>query len=132
MKLFIDEKSSKTVRKACKAASHVAVSQIAWVEMCGAISLKQRTGQIDAETSARALTELKDEWNRYQRLGIDQELIAQAGNFAVQFGLQAYDSVQLATARLAHQQLGNNMVMCCFDSQLNVAAGRLGIRVLQP
>lgn len=130
MKLFVNEKSSDTIRKACKAASHVAVSQIAWVEMCAALSLKQRTGQIDAETSARALTELKDEWNRYQRLGIDQELIAQAGNFAVQFGLRAYDSVQLATARFAHQQLGNNMVMCCFDSQLNVAAGKLGIRVL--
>lgn len=132
MKLFVQEKFSDVVRKTCKEASHVAVSQIAWVEMCAALALKQRTGQIDAETSARALVELKHEWSRYQKLGIDQELIAQAGSFAVQFGLRAYDSVQLATARMAHQQLGDAMAMCCFDNQLNVAARRLGISVLQP
>ena len=130
MKLFVEEDFSNAVRKACKAASHVAVSQLAWVEMCAALSLKQRTGQIDAGTSARALAELKDEWNRYQKLGIDQELIARAGNFAMQFGLRAYDSVQLATARFAHLQLGSSMAMCCFDNQLNVAAGKLGIPVL--
>lgn len=131
IKLFVEEKFSDVVREACKAASHVVVSQIAWVEMCAALSLTQRTGQIDAETSERALAELKDEWNRYQKLGIDQELIAQAGNFAVQFGLRAYGSVQLATARFAHEPLGSSMMICCFNNQLNVAAGKLGIPVLQ-
>jgi predicted nucleic acid-binding protein len=131
VKLFVEEKFSDTVSKACEAASHVAVSQIAWVEMCAALSLKERTGQIDAETSERALVELRSEWSRYQKLGIDQELIAQAGDFAAQFGLRAYDSVQLATARFAHQHLGSNMAMCCFDNQLNVAAGKLGIPVLE-
>ncbi len=131
VKLFVEEKFSDTVRNACEAASHVAVSQIAWVEMCAALSLKQRTGQIDAETSERALVELRSEWNRYQKLGIDQGLIAQAGSFAVQFGLRAYDSVQLATARVAHQQLGSSMAMCSFDNQLNMAAGKLGIPVFQ-
>ncbi len=130
MKLFVNEPSSDAVRKVCKAASHVVVSQIAWVEMCAALALKQRTRQIDVETATRAITELKDEWNRYQKLGVDQELIAQAGNFAMQFGLRAYDSLQLATARALHQQLGRNMALCCFDNQLNGAAGKLGIPVL--
>ena len=130
VKLFVLEASSDAVRKTCKAASHVVVSHITWVEMCAAFALKQRTGQIDAETTARALTELRDEWNRYQKLGLDQDLITQAGSFAQQFGLRAYDSVQLASARALHQQLGRNMALCCFDQQINAAAGKLGIAVV--
>lgn len=129
VKLFVTEASSDAVRKTCKAASHVVVSHITWVEMCAAFALKQRTGQIDAQTSEQALTELRDEWNRYQKLGIDQELITQAGSFAQQFGLRAYDSVQLASARALHLQLGRNMVVCCFDQQINAAAQKLGITV---
>lgn len=132
MKLFVDEKFSAMVRKACKSATYVAVSQITWVEMFAALSLKQRTGHIDSAVSDRTLSEVRDEWNRYQKLGIDQALIVQAGNFAQQFGLRAYDSVQLATARAIHQQLGSSMAMCCFDQQLNAAAGKLGIPVMQP
>ena len=130
-KLFVEKKFGDAVRKACMKASHMAVSQIPWVEICAALSLKQSTGQIDAATSERALVELRSEWSRYQKLRIDQELIAQACNFAAHFGLRAYDSVQRARARFAHQQLGSSMAMCCFDNQLNVAPGKLRIPVLQ-
>ena len=51
-------------------------------------------------------------------------------NSAVRFGLRAYDSLQLATARFGNQQFESLMAMCCLDNQLDAAAGNLGLPVI--
>jgi predicted nucleic acid-binding protein len=132
MKLYAQEPHSDWTRQQVTASSHCAVSQITWVEMCAAFALKERTAQITAVDAKLAMHRFKTEWSIYTRLALDSAVLNTAGDFAIQFGLRAYDSVQLATARVAHQQLGNNMAMCCFDNQLNGAAGKLGIPVLGP
>lgn len=132
MKLFVEEQESAIVRTVCNRAQYVSVSQITWAEMFAALALKQRTRQIDLPVANRALEELRTEWARYQRLGVDRSLIVQAGDLAWRFGLRAYDSVQLATAHLVHLQLGASMVFCCFDKQLNAAAQSLNIQIAHP
>jgi hypothetical protein len=47
-------------------------------------------------------------------------------------GLRAYDSVQLASAWRAFQQIGNALTFCSFDKQLNRAASDLGLTVISP
>lgn len=130
LKLFIREQHSEAVCVASKAASLTVVSQLTWVEMCAALGLKQRTRQIDAPQATRALQELRDEWDRYSKLAIDQALIVTAGELALTFGLRAYDSLQLASAQRAHSQTGNTLAFACFDKQLNAAAVALGIATL--
>lgn len=98
--------------------------------MCAGMSLKQRTGQVEAPLAATALQELREQWPRYYRLGIDGNLVATAGELALRFGLRAYDSVQLASAQRAHEQLGTNLTFCCLSQQLNAAASTLAITVL--
>lgn len=132
VKLYAQEQHSDWARQQVTASKRCAVSQITWVEMCAAFALKERTGQISAADAMLAIDKLTTEWPIYTRLALDSALLTTAGNFAQQFGLRAYDSVQLASARALHQQLGRNMTMCCFDGQLNAAAGKLGIPVLQP
>ena len=132
MKLYAQEQHSDWTRRQVTSSSHCAVSQITWVEMCAALALKARTRQIHAADARAAMERLKVEWPIYTRLTLDHALLNTAGEFAIQFGLRAYDSVQLATARLAHQQLGGSMAMCCFDNQLNGAAEKLGIPLLGP
>ena len=132
LKLFIREQHSEAVCKASKAASLKVVSQLTWVEMCAALGLKQRTRQIDAPQATRALQELRDEWDRYSKLAVDQALIFTAGELALTFGLRAYDSLQLASAQRAHSQTGNTLAFACFDKQLNEAAVALGIPTLSP
>lgn len=132
MKLYAQEQHSDWTRRQVVSSSHCAVSQITWVEMCAALALKARTQQIQAAVADAAMGRLKSEWPIYTRLALDHALLNTAGEFAIQFGLRAYDSVQLATARLAHQQLGGSMAMCCFDNQLNRAAEKLGIPLLRP
>lgn len=129
MKLFVQEQHSNNMQAAFQSASLVAVSQITWVEMCAALALKQRTRQIDAPQAAQALLELHQEWGGYSQLAVDSALIISAGDLAQSFGLRAYDSLQLASALRVHSQVGAAMAFCCFDKQLNTAAGALGIKL---
>jgi uncharacterized protein len=129
MKLFVQESHSESVDAAAQAAGVVAVSQLAWVEMCAGLALKQRTGQLGASVAAHALTELALKWSLFSRAPVDATLVERAGQFASRFGLRAYDSVQLATvARLCAQE-GDLVSFCCFDKALNTAARELGIRL---
>ncbi len=130
MKLFVTEQHSVAMRTAAAESTRVMVSQLTWAEMCAGLALKQRSNQVDAQIAATALEQLHAEWPRYSRLGIDEDLMIEAGKLALRFGLRAYDSVQLASAQRAHKQLGSNMTFCCFDRQLDSAAAALAINIL--
>lgn len=132
VKLYVQEQHSDWTRQQVTSLNYCAVSQITWVEMCAAFALKERTGQTSAASVKRVMDRLRAEWPIYTRLAVDSAVLSTAGDFAIQFGLRAYDSLQLATARLAHEHLGSSMAVCCFDSQINGAAAKLGIPILRP
>ncbi len=92
MKLYAQEQHSDWTRRQVTSSSHCAVSQITWVEMCAALALKARTRQIHAADARAAMERLKVEWPIYTRLTLDPALLNTAGEFAIQFGLRAYDS----------------------------------------
>lgn len=130
MKLYAREAHSDLMRSTVDGAARCLVSLIAWAEMCAAFGLKRRTQQLDEAQVTSALQRLHNEWAQYHRLVIDTPLIEDAGGLALRFGLRAYDSVQLASAQRAHRQLGDLLVFCCFDKQLNTAASALAIPIL--
>jgi len=130
MKLYAQEQSSDWTRMQVESAQTCIVSQVTWVEMCSALSLKGRTNQLTQPQITSALERLKLEWPGYVRLALDNLLIITAGELALSFGLRAYDSLQLASAQRAHSQAGNTLAFACFDKQLNAAAIALGIKTL--
>lgn len=127
MKAYANEQHSHEVRAGLKKASHCYVSLITWVEMHAAFALKERTSQITQAEVRAGLVRLTNEWSSFNKLTIGTELVQDASELAVRFGLRAYDSVQLASVQGIHRQLGSNLVFCCFDKQLNAAATALGI-----
>lgn len=129
MKLYAQEAYSEDVRAAVKQASATLVSLITWVEVHAAFSLKQRTQQVTQTQVTAGLARLRQEWDNFTRIAVDAALIAEAAELALRFGLRAYDSVQLASAYRAHQQLGTTMRFACFDKQLVSAANALGLHV---
>ena len=129
MKAYASEQHSHEVRAWLKKASHSYVSLITWVEMHAAFALKERTSQITQAEVRAGLVRLTNEWSSFNKLTIDTELVQNASELAVRFGLRAYDSVQLASVHLLHRQLGSNLMFCCFDKQLNAAAEALGLQV---
>jgi uncharacterized protein len=79
-----------------------------------------------------ALKRLTGEWPMFTRMAIDMGLLEEAAEFALRFALRAYDSVQLASANRAFQQIGGSFAFCCFDKQLSKAAGELGLSLCHP
>jgi uncharacterized protein len=132
VKLYIHEQHSDWTRQQTTQASACIVSQLAWVETCAAFGLKRRTQELAPAEQRLALKRLTSEWAMFTRLAIDTSLLNEAGDLALKLGLRAYDSVQLASAYRAFQQVGTGMAFCCFDKQLNKAASDLGLAVLNP
>ncbi|MFZ2124001.1 MAG: type II toxin-antitoxin system VapC family toxin [Rhodoferax sp.] len=132
MKLYAHEQNSDWTRIQVEGAQTCVVSQVTWVEMCSALSLKSRTNQLTPPQITLAMERLKVEWPGYVRLALDNSLIITAGELALTFGLRAYDSLQLASAQRAHSQAGSTLAFACFDKQLNAAAKALGIHTLNP
>lgn len=130
MKAYAKEEHSEQVRRLMKETNSSFVSLITWAEMCAAFGLKERTQQITSTEVAAGLERLNKEWTNFGQIGVDSELMINAGKLALRFGLRAYDSVQLASAQRVHKQLGSNLTFCCFDKQLNAAATTLAINTL--
>ena len=130
MKLYAHEANSTEVRATVKKASSTLVSIITWVEIHSAFSLKQRTKQVTQAQVVAGLARLQNEWDNFTRTEVDAPLTTDAGQLAIRFGLRAYDSIQLASAHRAHQQIGASLMFLCFDKQLNAAASHLGMQVL--
>ena len=130
MKLFVSEQHTEAMQNIAAESTRLVVSQLTWPEMCAGLGLKQRTNQVDTKIALTALERLNTEWPRYSRLAVDEDLMVEAGELALRFGLRAYDSVQLASAQRIHRSLGNNLIFCCFDKQLNAAAAALAINIL--
>ena len=131
MKLFVEEQHSQAMRERGSASGGLLVSQLTWAEMCAGLARKQRMGEVEAQITAKALEELRDQWPRYGKLPVNEQLINSAGELALRFGLRAYDSVQLASAHQAQLQLGDRLLFCCFDKQLNAAANALAMATLE-
>jgi len=130
MKAYAKEEKSDEVRGALKEAKSSLVSLVTWAEMCAAFGLKERTQQITHAEVKAGLDRLGKEWPNFGKIAVDADLVTEAGYLALEFGLRAYDSVQLASAQRIHKQLGQNLFFCCFDKPLNAAATTLGIQVL--
>lgn len=132
VKLFVTEAHSDSVRQWMADAARVMVSEITWVELCAAIALKRRTGQLSPTHVAPILAAVEDDWPRYHRLSVDSDLLIEAGALSLQHDLRAYDSVQLATALRATESFGPTLRLCCFDKALNSAARQQGLVLLEP
>lgn len=132
VKLYANEAHSEWMRRQVESARQCAVSRIAWVEMHAALARKARLQQIDGGAVSHALARLRAEWPGYLRLAVDNAILEIAGGLALGLGLRAYDSVQLASARRAHEVAGGSVHFCCFDQQLVAAAQALGLPTATP
>ena len=105
MKAYANEANSSEVRVWLDGAAGRFVSLLTWTEMCAAFGLKERTLQITHDESAAGLRRFKSEWGGFNSIQIDLDLVQQAGELALRFGLRAYDSIQLASVQRVHKQL---------------------------
>jgi uncharacterized protein len=87
-------------------------------------------GQIGSGELKSHRDEFEHDWTLMHRLAVDEPIVREAGNFAEEYGLKAYDALHLACAKHLRAAMGVAVTFACFDVALNSAAQALGFQVL--
>ena len=128
VKLYVEEESSKAVRVQASSAQMIAVSRIAWVEAMAAFARRVREHPADAAAIDVARMRMRADWPAYAIIEVTQPLVELASEYADTFALRAYDSVQLASARILQEASSEIFRFSCFDTRLQKAARVLGMQ----
>ena len=126
VKLYVTEPGSDVVRKLVDAATIVATSSIAYTETRAALARRRRERALRPAVFTSAKRTFEAEWPQYLTVEVTSALCRQAGEFAEQYRLRAYDSMHLAAfAEVAREAGVRETRFSSFDSELNRAARSL-------
>ena len=130
VKLYVEENGSAAVREMLAAADVVATSSIAYVEARAAFARRWREGHFTAMQHRSLVRSLDTDWDRYLALEVTEPLIREAAELAETHRLRAYDAVHLASACLLKRRIPGGIIFVAWDTELNAAARREGIRAV--
>jgi uncharacterized protein len=130
VKLYATESGTNAIRQAVAAADDAVTSLIAYAETRAAFAKKYRMGEIAAHELDRIKREFDLDWQHFNQLPVEREIVRLAGDLAERFRLKGYDAVHLATADRLYREVRSRLLFACFDSALNAAASTLGLRLL--
>jgi predicted nucleic acid-binding protein len=129
VKRYVAERGSKEVVKLIASAEMVATSIITRAEAAAAFARAVRLGLLDRDAGRRAQRRFSTEWPDFVRLHVTDTLVSRAEMLAWDYRLRGYDAVQLASALIWQESIGQQVVLCTFDEQLCKAAPQAGLRV---
>ena len=127
VKLYVQEAHSDAMQALAGEARMLAVSRIAWAEAMAAFARRVREQPADAVAIEALRMRLRADWLAYAVIEVTQPLVELAGDYADTFALRAYDSVQLASARILQEGSSEVFQFACFDVRLQKAAKVLGM-----
>ena len=129
VKLYSTEPGSAETERLVMASRQVASSLIAYAETRAALARKFRMRQMNQNEFNARKDEFELDWGGFFKLPVDARVVRLAGELAERFGLRGYDAIHLATADQLYRQIRSPIRFACFDSALNAAASRLGLKV---
>ncbi|KHD07701.1 hypothetical protein PN36_26475 [Candidatus Thiomargarita nelsonii] len=130
VKIYVEESESDTVVSAIAQAETVATCVISYVETHAAFARLHREQIFTDEQFEVVKHEFVEDWEEYFQIPFTQSLMQRAAELAEIYALRAYDSVQLAAADVLFNQSEQSVIFASFDQRLNLAASRLGLKLL--
>ena len=106
VKLYATESGSGAIRQAVAAAHDAATSLIAYAETRAAFARKYRMREIEGQELDRIKRQFDMDWQHFNQLPVEREIVRLAGDLAERFGLKGYDAVHLATADRLYARSG--------------------------
>ena len=138
VKRYVAERGSAEVTRLVdpRGGNESCICEVAIVEVMAAMARRGRRGEIETETLNAAIGEFRAEVNSiFYVVSVNRRLIDRAAELAESLALRAYDAIQLASA-LEVQEVGFaagiNVTLVSSDQELNDAAARMGIVVIDP
>jgi predicted nucleic acid-binding protein len=122
--IVIEEPSSRAASRLWDGAERVVSSRLVYAESRAALAMAHRMDRIDERGLREAVEDFESVHQQLDVIEVTESLMRQAGSFAEQFGLRAYDAVHLASAHLISDP---EMVFAAGDHNLLGAAQAAGI-----
>ena len=130
IKRYINEPGTEDVRAWVRGAEAVSLSIITRAETASGLTRLQRRGIIPQDNYQAALEQFRLDWAWYQRIPINEELIARADFLACQHSLRGYDAVHLASALVWQETLMVPVTLATYEQELAEAGKKSGLSVL--
>jgi predicted nucleic acid-binding protein len=130
IKRYINEPGTEEVRAWIRAAEATSLSIMTRAETTAGLTRLQRRGLITEENYKATLEQFRIDWEWYQRIPINEELIERADFLACQHGLRGYDAVHLAAALIWQEALAMPVTLATYDQDLADAGKKSGLKIL--
>ncbi len=129
-KLFWREEGTELVISALDNVEVIATVSLAYVELISATFRAARRGDMPREDIPRVLSAIRNNWNDYVSITVDETLIEDAAALAERHVIRAYDSVHLAAGLRWQRNVGERVTFLAFDRELAKAAQAEGLEVI--
>ena len=129
VKRYVKEFHSKHVIALMDEADVAATSIVSRAEVAAAFARAVRLAVLDNLGGRRAHKRFAGEWPDFVRIPVTETLVARADALAWDHGLRGYDAIQLASALVWQDSIGQDIVLATFDQQLTRAGVAAGLRV---
>jgi len=129
-KKYIQEQDSDLVQNWMDDADIVGTALITRAELASTLTRAIQSNRLPALGAQQALKDFRSDWQDYQRILIDENLVARADALACEHNLRGYDAVHLACALVWQEALQMSITLATFDGQLREAAKNAGLAVL--
>ena len=127
VKRYVTEAKSKDVRALMDGAEVAATSMVSRVEVAAAFARAVRLDALSQVAGRQAQRRFAAEWPDFVRVPVTEVLVARAEGLAWEHGLRGYDAVQLASALVWQDAIGQDAVFATFDQMLMNAAEATGL-----
>jgi uncharacterized protein len=130
IKRYVEETGSIDVLDWMDLADVIGTGLITRAEVSAALTRIARINKVELQILNKTLDRFRLEWDNFNRLPINEELIARADFLACQHGLRCYDAVHLAAALVWQEALMLPVTLATYDQELAEASKKSGIQVL--
>ncbi|RJP30639.1 MAG: PIN domain-containing protein [Phycisphaerales bacterium] len=135
VKRYILEDGTPRVVGLVRGSDALAVSRITKVEVTSTLVRRSRGGDLDPATLDRLLEAMEREFRtRFEIQPLNDSTLSRSVKLARSHELRAADAIQLASAVQCADTIGDQaaLTLVSSDRELNAAAGREGLIVLDP
>jgi len=129
-KKYIQEQDSDRVIAWMDEADLVGTAILTRAEMAATLTRAVKASRLPQEGVDKTLDVFRTDWRHFQRVVIDELLVARADSFACMFGLRGYDSIHLASGVTWQEAIQLPVTFVTFDTELRDAARRAGLQIL--
>ncbi len=124
VKRYLSEPGTPETNQAIAEADAVATTIVSRAEVAAAFAKAVRLGAAGREEVGSVLETFRSDWPDFYSLHVSSAVAARAERLAWEEDLRGYDAVQLASALVWKEGIGENVTFATFDVDLWEAAGR--------